>query len=336
MKRTLACLAILAVSGWTVQGATGEPSLGFSTGVCRQDAEIAPDKRQAVDAEAQAFVQAVLDSQPDVAAQMMVAEARNNAATAQNMSSLSQYLRATGPYEDPKVEHTYLLETAGSGPDVTSICGSIAGTDWVAVETLAGATQAYAVISAKTVNNDWAFVLWLVHEGDAWRVRNIDVAMSSIVGHTADGLLKLAREQRDRGNAFNAQMLYAATELTSRGKTFQRSTLQAVQEDLPKLKKAPELEGNPPYSWKMGGATFKISQVNLLGVAGEIGLTFDLPVEHWKDDKDADQRNRAFLDAFRAAHPEFSQAFGFLVARAMKPDDSGGFSTVYDAKRGYL
>jgi hypothetical protein len=51
--------------------------------------------------------------------------------------------------------------------------------------------------------------------------------------------------------------------------------------------------------------------------------------------KEIDAQNRKFLDAFRTAHPEWEKVFGFMSARAMKPDNSGGFGTVYASGKGY-
>lgn len=287
-----------------------------------------------MDASAKAFVDAILDSKAGLASQMMVSDARNKAVVTDGMNVVSNYLHQTGPFADLKLEHTYLPKASGSGSDTMIVCGPNSGTDWVSVQTTPGASQAYVVLSAKTVNNDWAFVLWLERETDVWRVRNFDVTPASIVGHTPDDLLKLAREQRDRGNMFNAQMLYIATGFTAnRGEPFQLGIAQALKADLQKFTAPTEFHEK---SWTLDGTVFSVNQATVLGVDRQIGLTFDLPMEHWTDDKDADQHNHAFLDAFRSAHPEYSQAFGFLVARAMKPDNSGGFSTVYDAKRGYL
>ena len=336
MRQTFASLVFLIASSFAALAAMDGAAPKPADNTCLQDDEIAVETRDVVDASAKTFVNAILDMKPHIASQIMVQDARNQAVATEGMRSLANYLHQTGPYNDLTLRHTYLPQTRGNGPDTMTRCGARAGTDWVAVKITPCKAQAYVLLSAKTVNNDWAFVLWLEREGDLWHVRNMDVTPSSIVGHTPDDLLKLAREQRDRGNTLNAQMLYTGALFTSnRGKVYQLSVAEELEADLTKFGGVPELKEKPPFAWKLNGNTFTVSSVNVLGISGDLGLTFDVPLEQWKDNKDADQRNRMFLDAFRAAYPEYSQSFEFLVARAMKPDNSGGFSTVYENKKGY-
>ena len=60
------------------------------------------------------------------------------------------------------------------------------------------------------------------------------------------------------------------------------------------------------------------------------------PHTTWTGKEAADRTNREFLTAFIAAHPDYSRVFEFLVARALKPDKSGGFATVYKLGPGFI
>ena len=71
------------------------------------------------------------------------------------------------------------------------------------------------------------------------------------------------------------------------------------------------------------------------GVGHDLGLIFVLPFDRWDGTAGAEAHNHAFIDAFVATHPDYARVFRFLVARAMKPDNSGGFGTVYNAQTGY-
>ena len=157
-----------------------------------------------------------------------------------------------------------------------------------------------------------------------------------MVGRSANDLLELARKQRAAGHAFNATMLYVgARSLTDWGPEFQPGIARTIDEDSEGFKPPIEFQQNPPMTWKINGMEFKVEKVEILGVDGKIGLAFDLPLTTWVDNEDADKRNHAFLDAFITSHPDFSSVFSFLVAKAQKPDGSGGFASVYEVGKGY-
>ena len=88
--------------------------------------------------------------------------------------------------------------------------------------------------------------------------------------------------------------------------------------------------------WNLGGGERTVESVTIIGVEGKLGLVFMLPLTTWTGKEAADRTNREFLIAFIAAHPDYSRVFGFLVARALKPDKSGGFATVYELGRGFI
>ena len=76
-------------------------------------------------------------------------------------------------------------------------------------------------------------------------------------------------------------------------------------------------------------------QVGIVGQDGVLGLTFTLPLSAWNGNEDADKRNRAFLDAFMAAQPDYQAVFPFLVAQALKPDGTPAYRTLHVAGIGY-
>ncbi len=162
--------------------------------------------------------------------------------------------------------------------------------------------------------------------------------MVSIAGRTAQALFDTARTERDAGHVFNAALLSSLTAaaLAARGPYLELDFfVQTARENWKTFVVPPELSGAPPFSWTMNGKTAAVSGVSLLGVGGEIGLVFELPQPDWPGDADVDRHNREFLDDFRAAHPEYASAFQFLLARAHKPDNSGGVATAYENGKGY-
>jgi len=167
-------------------------------------------------------------------------------------------------------------------------------------------------------------------------VRSFHAGVSAIVGHSPEDLLELARQQRDSGHILNARVLYAGVQgIIERGSDFQLGIVPLVQNEIQQFTPPPEFQGRPPFTWKMNDNEYRVGQVSILGIEGKLALVFALPEDNWNGNDDANRRNHAFIDAFVSTHPDYSLVFNFLIARAYKPDGSGGFATVYESNRGY-
>ncbi|MGD0143169.1 MAG: hypothetical protein ABSC92_08430 [Rhizomicrobium sp.] len=330
----LVLVALAAGAALSVGLFTAKP--GIHSGNCAEDNEIASSERDGVDNAAMAFVRTAMGSHPENAYATMTNEAKTSVSREKFITFLKQMVRTSGPFRNTRLLHTYFIQNGGNGPDARAICGKVAGDDWVSVQVKPSLPQAHVVIASSTVNNDWAITLWLLPDGDSWQVQYFNMSMSSIVGLTPDMLLARARREREAGRAFNAAMLYAGVQGTiDRGPAFRLGAGQALRADLENFAAPPELSGDPPFDWNMNGVDYNVGQVTIIGIAGKLGLVFMLPQAVWSSDPDADAGNRAFINAFIATHPDYSNAFAFLVARALKPDNSGGFATVYENGKGF-
>ncbi len=302
---------------------------------CFTDADVPPNDRQAVETAALAFVRAAVGANASDAYAMMTATTRSIGSADAFAAMIRAKREETGPYSDIGVAHTYLIENAGHGTE--AICGLATSRKWIAVELKPERKQAYVVISARTLNNGLHLTVWLVPDGGGWAVESFHIGMESVAGRSADDLLALARKERDAGQGFNAAALYACVRsLINRGPNFQLAIAQDAARDLENLQVPPELTGAPPFVWNLGGGERTVESVTIIGVEGKLGLVFMLPLTTWTGKEAADRTNREFLIAFIAAHPDYSRVFGFLVARALKPDKSGGFATVYELGRGFI
>ena len=334
--RALFGIALLIAIGGAIAYLEGliKFDAGIHAGSCVADGEIALEKRSALDERAVAFTQAVLNQNVSQAYAMMTKEAQASVPEGRFGPGVVALVRSSGPFEAPRITHTYFVRSTGSGPAARMICG--ANNEWVSVEIKPGQDQGHVVVSAKTRNNDWAFTVWLLPDESDWRVQYFHMAPSTVVGLTPEMLLQRAGKERDSGHMFNAVMLYSGVhEITDFGPAFQLGIAQTLRDDFEKLKFPPELSGRPPFVWKLGSATYTVAQAGVIGVAQKLGLIFMLPQKSWAGNSEADKTNRAFLSAFMAAHPDYSRSFSFLVARALKPDNSGGFGTVYENGKGF-
>ncbi|HEX3810552.1 MAG TPA: hypothetical protein VHW02_12740 [Rhizomicrobium sp.] len=338
MKKAIVVLAALLIAGGGIAYSSGlfKINLGANAGSCQTDSEIAQQQRAAIDDAAMSYVRTVLGTNPADAYDLMTKEARAATTADKFGASLRPFIQAMSPENNIKVAHTYYLQSSGSGPDARAICGPVSGYQWVSLEIKPGQSQAHVEISGQSRNNDLAFNLWLLRDQSNWRVQYFHFGLSSIVGLPPETLLQRARQERDAGHLFNAAMLYAGVQATiDRGPAFQLGIQQELQEDLAKFQRPVELNGTPPFLWNMNGQKYSVAQVTIGGIAGKLGLAFILPQTTWNGFEEADKSNKAFLTAFIATHPDYARVFNFLVARALKPDRSGGFGTVYENGKGF-
>jgi hypothetical protein len=338
MKKVVLGVLLFAVCAGGLAYAAGliKFDAGVNAGTCQLDSEINPTLRAKIDQTATKFVQAILEPNAEAALALMTNEARGSLTADKFSADLQLMLRASAPFADTKVSHTYFVQSSGTGPETRTVCGTLAGNGWVSVAVRPGLPQAHVVITSGARNNDWAFTLWLLPSGDDWQVQYFHMGASTIVGMTPEMLLASAREERDSGHPFNAAMLYAGVQGTiDRGNSFQLGIAQTLRDDLGKFTVPVEISGKPPFVWDMRGEKYSVSQASIIGVQGKLGLVFLLPQSTWGGEQDANTKNRAFINSFIATHPDYSRSFKFLVARALKPDNSGGFGTVYESDKGF-
>jgi hypothetical protein len=312
--------------------------VGNTAPVCRIDNEIASAPRDALEDQALAFVRAALGTTPQAAYAMMAPEAQSRTSAQGFADQVRTLSSSSGPFENLRVTHAYLITGVAEGTaQPRALCGTPANGQWVSVAIKPQPEQAYVVVGAQTRNNAWAFTLWLVPDGSEWRVLNFHVGISAIAGRTPEDLLALIRDEREAGRAFNAAIvLAAARDLSNRGPTFQLGISQALQAESDKLRVPTELQGTPPFTWKMKGKPYTVAGAGMIGVGKDIGIVFILPHKTWTDDQAAVAANRAFIEAFVATHPDYARAFDFLAARAMKPDNSPGPTTRYENGKGFV
>jgi hypothetical protein len=336
MKKVL--LGIMAVAGVAAVAllGTGALKFGVNSGTCQVDGEVDTSIKSGIASAAMPFAEKMITGQVEEDYASTTDEVRASIPASKFALDVKAFVIASGPFSDLKVEHTYFVQSSGTGPEARTVCGPLDKDDWVAVNIKPGLTQAHVVMSAQTRNNSWAVTLWLLQVGQTWRVQYFNISMSQMVGISAAKMLDMAQTERKAGHDFNASMLYVgAQSMTSRGPAFQLGLEQTLRKDLEDFKSPPELSGKPPFDWVMNGHAYRVGKVTILGVDKKLGLVFELPQTDWKSNEDAALRNHAFVDAFVATHPDSSRVISFLVARAIKPDHSGGFGTVYEYGKGY-
>jgi hypothetical protein len=299
---------------------------------CRADDEIPSKDRSAVDQMAIEFVQNALGPNPATAYSVFTAEAKGNLSSGKFLAMFKQGIQQMGPFKNVHVVHTYLAKVAGGSQEQRVICGNLSSPEgWVAVSVKPGPEQAHLIVEAQTLNNTWAFVLWLLPEQGNWHVQYIQVMASAMVGETAEDLQKMAESERLKNHNFNAYILYAsALQLASRGPFFQLGIQPEIQSSSENLKIPRDLQGHPPFAWQLGQFSFKVLNVGAIGVGQKLYLQVDHEIEPWASDKEPDKINHDLISAFAKAYPEYKDVFAGLVVRAHERGGSRGFGTVLE------
>jgi hypothetical protein len=276
------------------------------------------------------FVQTMLSSSPTAAYSSFTAEAKRNVSAENFAAMIQQGIHPWRPFKDLHVAHIYLPKVIGGAQDQRVVCGDLSSSDtWVAVTAKPGRQQSHVIVEGQTVNNAWAFVIWMLQEQGNWHVQYFQVMPVAMVGKSSQDFLAMARVEQQRHHDFNACVLYAtALQLAGRGPNLQLGIQPEIQKDMTRLQAPRDIQGQAPYTWKFGNSSFKILVVGPIGVGGNIYLNIEQEIAHWTDDNDADRRNRSLIEAFKKAYPEYSDVFAGLVVAAREQAGPHGYRTV--------
>ncbi|HEY2050128.1 MAG TPA: hypothetical protein VGH03_12355 [Caulobacteraceae bacterium] len=306
--------------------------------VCYADGEISPAKRKPIETEARTFIDGLLGDPLDAYAQMSTIGSA--VVTSDQITTLSAHLKTSPQAAPVRVIHTLFIDSLISAPPGSKIpCSDASGPRGVEFVSFGPqAREAHVLLSEGLGNAERTFEVWLAQEDGAWRVNGFSYGLSSIAGHDGEFFWNHAKEQRARGNMFNAAFLYVAAATTlSRGPDYATRSWTAFAKDYASFVPPPELSGTLPFKWLIDGDTYEISSVQVVGASrGQLALLIDQPSPNWRGEQDAERRNHETIDAITAAHPEWMETFDAIVVRSAAPGLNRVFGSVYDKDKGYL
>ncbi len=327
-------LALVGAVGYAFW--SGAISIGLNAGVCHEDAEIDATLRNSADAFATTFFDGILKGEQEQTYATLSGELKTNM-PADRFGGILKKIAGLGTFSPRKLEHIFQPSITGGDQ---SICKISTPDGSVIVTAFPNRTQVHLLYAAKKGADDWAFTTWLLKSETTgtWEVASFNLYPASLEGTYARDLMPLAAAQDKKGNELNAYLLYiGALGLADRGGDYRLGVHQDAESALKAFDVPEEVRGDPPYAWTFDGNTFSVVHVEITSAEKQLGLAFYYQYPEWdgKDNGIADKRNRLLLDGFVKKHPEFKEAFGFLVARALRTGSDAGFGTVYDAKTGY-
>ncbi len=315
----------------------GSPTVSLSPFVvtCSVDDEIARTDRAAPERAALDLVKSLVDGDVASVTAALSPEARSVAGPADVDRSVRS-VATMAPYTNLRIAHTYFIRVTGHDPIGSTICGKTLndpGAVFLAVRAVP--RQFHVEVTAHTRNNDWSAFVWLVPSTSGWQALAFDMSMSASAGRSAQDLMALAVEQERRGHDWNAMVLGAGAELLSRrGGNATPVWKHDLDSRFSALRTPEELAGPPPLTWALGGKTYSIKSLRVLGIAGNLNLQILRRTETWPGDQAVDAENHHLLQALVQAHPELQDSFAAIVVTAIKPDETGSFGTVYEFGKG--
>jgi hypothetical protein len=313
-------------------------SVGPAVAACYADAAIAPDERRPIEDRARGFVGLLLGASPRNAYAELSTVTRASSNPDQ-IKFKARQLNEIKEVSPPSVTRTLLIDGLVGAPPGTKVpCGDLRDSGGVEAVAFASAPkEAHVLLTEGLLNAERTFDVWLVFEDGRWRVNGFSFNLSMIGGRGGESLWSEAKEQRARGHVLNAAFLYlAASQTLSRGPYFELPDWAAFSRDYATFRPPAELSGSPPYRWTLGGRTYDILHAMIVGVdKGQVILAIDQPSCEWKGDGDADRRNHQTIDAFIAAHPEWSETFDAIAVRSNEPGTNRFFGSVYRKASGY-
>ena len=297
---------------------------------CKADEQIPTKDREAIGQVVLTFVQDAIGPNPSAAYALFTQDAKTTVPEGSFVDSFQNGIKPMGPFRDLRTVHTYMAKVTGGSQPQRVICGNLSSSStWVSVNVKPGPAEGYAVVEGQTVNNSAAFILWLIMQDDKWHVQYVQYAVTSMVGKSSEDLEKMAVAENEKHHNFNAFLLYAtALQLSDRGPFFQLGIRQDIEDASQAAQRPAILQGQPPFGWNFEKSTFKVLNVGLIGVGGQVYLKIDHEIEQWKADREADRKNRELIARFGKAYPEYRDAFAGLVVTAHERGGNRGYGTV--------
>jgi len=163
-------------------------------------------------------------------------------------------------------------------------------------------------------------ISWILQQsGGQWKVADLIVRPQTIGNHDARWFVTQARAYKAKGERHNAWFYYLAADQLLRPfgalTTPQLDRLyEEAQQSMPN-----DLPYKGPVDLVAGGKTYKITQIFVAPVGDMLDLVVKYQSPDISDTPKTFQDNTAVIKALVAKYPEYRQAFGGVVARAVDP-----------------
>lgn len=306
---------------------------GLYYNCCTAD-EIDATTRSEVTSESLKFTKAALVGDTSQAFDQLTDEAKKTA-TLEQLGSILQNIKASGPYEDFRIERVMTVTGRGHMRQQTSVadCAKDASLteNNVRVAISDVPEQAYTLVSAKGSQESWTATLWLIPYGGKWQIQSFQITIGSAAGRPLGNILAMARQEKSKGHALNTGILYAAAaSLAARAPFYHTGLEDVIQKERQQVASPQEFRGDPPFTFKGDVGSFTVVRLSSIAIGGKLYLVIAQEVSPWKDSREIEKKNRSLIKLFAGRFPEYSSVFGGLVAEATERGETNGWRTILD------
>ncbi len=262
--------------------------------------------------------------------------------TFEQLGGMLARMKSHEPYGPFSLEHIYEIRDQRSG-DPAQVCPDT-DTDKVGTalaKALSAPLQYHVLLHADTPNYRMRVALWMLPGEHGHEVIGLHFQAVTVAGRDVKAFLELARAQAAKGHAFNATFLYlSARGASALGDQFQTAEAKTVLDEVAAALAAPmpDLAGPPPWTWTLDGRPYQVFGANALSWRHRYTLVFQYRPADWdgKDAAAAEKINRATIEAFRKAHPDWDEAFDAIVVQALEPNGRNWWGTGFDREKGLI
>ncbi len=194
---------------------------------------------------------------------------------------------------------------------------------------------AVAVVDTKGAQDSRTLTMILQQMGENWKLAGFYARSSQINGHDAAWFAQKAREFKTKGQNHNAWLYFReAIMLTSPADFMSTLATDKLYDEAQSVQPADLPVDGKTVDLNVGGATHKVIAIFPLSVGTELNLLVRYQAADISNTAQTFQTNVALMKALVTKYPEFRDAFGGVVARAVDPSgqDYGAMLPMKDIK----
>jgi hypothetical protein len=222
----------------------------------------------------------------------------------------------------------FLLQAEGSAPVERAefLCGVFGSNGQTAnsaefvIPNLPPGQYGVVILDVSTVKQPYTVAFVLQREGTGWKLGGFFVRDAEIAGHDGTWYAAQARAFKSKGQNHNAWLYYVQSrELLSPVPFMSTMRTDKLYDESQAVRPADLPAGGNSISLDAGGKSYKLITVFPLLVGKDLDLVVKYESPNVSNTTQSFQDNMAVMKALVLKFPEFRDAFGGVVARAVEP-----------------
>jgi hypothetical protein len=327
---------VLARLCWRWLVAVALPSAAAYAQACFTANDMEPATRAALENTAKRYF--------DMAAKSNAASLQQNAipSLASNFSGVQDVLKdnqAALSQGQATLRSLFLLKAEGTAPlahaeflcGVFGAQGQTANSSEFVIPNLPPGNYGIVISDLSAPKGKYTLTLVLQQAANDWKLGGFYLKPAEIGGHDGNWFAQQARTYKSKGETHNAWFYFLeARELLAPVSFMYTQTTDRLYDEMQSVKPA----DLPNTTLISNGRTFKVTDVFPVAVANDLDLVVKYQSADISNTTQTFQDNMAVMKALVVKYPEFREAFGGIVARAVEASgkDYGSLMAMKDIK----